>query len=271
MTQDEYKNIKELTDPVWQVVDGLIFVDHGSTDGTRELLEERKGAGVILDKKWVRDHSYSMNAFLLEGGMQTGDWFIIRDSMERFNPDWVANIDRFLSIEFMKGTRSIFNYGKGFAFVYNDYMRFFGNPHWGIDGIRHNVIDLKDSFSEERKEHTWRIKDGEPGGRPFDNKINHEARYAWVYGNSNHLLLGLENDHDSFRRAEFIRANAREKARFSGIEMTLDGLKDYMVSLEDQDLSIFVNSHRVWANFYRYHILGTPFEEIEKTEKTWKM
>lgn len=271
MTQNEVDNIRELTDPIWEHIDGLIFVDHHSTDGTRELLEERKKFGIILDKIWVRDHSYSMNSILLEGGMTEGDWFIIRDSMERFNPEWAKDIEKFLMIESLSGVNSIYNYGKGFAFRYNEYMRFFGNPHWGLDGISHNIIDLKNRFSEEKKEHTWRIKDGEAGGRPYDNKINHEAKYGWCYGRSNHLLLGLEDNIDLYKRAEAIRMNHRAKAKYAGFDMTIEGLRSYFLSLEGKELEIFVNSHRVWSNFYRYHILETPFEEIERTENTWRL
>ena len=277
----EYDNIKALTDPIWEVVDGLIFGYDASEeeppdfgDECYNLLEIRKGKGKILFRPWTNDHDLQMNTFLREGPMKEGDWFILRDGMERFNPDWVKELPKMLASFEMQGIRSVFNYGKGFAFQWNDAMLFQGSPHWGLQGAQAKAIDLMNMYDEDKKEHTWRIKDGEEGGRPSDNKINHEAKYAWTYGRSNHLLLGLEDSVPEYQRAESIRLHIRDMARLKGFDLTLDGLKEFMVWLEENDLQNFkawINSHRVWKNFYRYRVVNkTPFEAIEKTENEWR-
>lgn len=272
MTQNDAKNIEELTSPIHEFIDGLIFVDHGSTDGTRELLEERKGEGKIIDRPWVFQHDHSQNSFLLEGPLKPGDYFILRDSMERFNPEWAKNIRPFIDSLSTQGIRSVWNYGKGFIFQKNDGMFFQGNPHWALTGAQGGSIDLKTMFDENKKEHTWRVKDGEPGGRPFDNKINHEAKYAWTYGRSNHLLLGMENNIEMYQRAEIIRQRVRDYARLNDFSFDMDGLKKFMEWFQEVDpanFKVWINSHRVWKNFYRYRILGEDFYEIDKSEKEW--
>ncbi len=273
ITQDQKENIKSLTDPIWNFVDGLIFVDHGSTDGTRELLEERKGCGKIIDEEWVNSHDYSMNHLLLKGGLENGDWCIFRDSMERFNEEWASKIQDFVDQLRIRWIRTVYNYGKIFMFQYNDSMFFTGSPHFGLQGAQAHSVDLKDLYNEDKKEHTWRIRDGEEGGRPIDNKIDHEAKYAWVYGRSNHLLLGYENKLEQYERAEIIRQHMRDNARTAGFEMTVEGLKDFLSFLLDKEkdsFKSFINSHRVWRNFYRFHFLKANFAEIEKTEEDWK-
>lgn len=273
MTQDQRDNIKSLTDPIYKYVDGLIFVDHGSTDGTKELLEERRGCGKIIGKKWVKSNDYSMNSILLEGDLEEGDFLIFRDSMERFNKEWAKNIRQFIHSLQLQGIRTCYNYNKIFIWQYNDSQYFIGSPHFGVEGVQGKSIDLKDYFDEDKKEHTWRIKDGEEGGRPFDNKINHEAKYVWVYGRSNHLLLGNENNIEGYQRAEMIRLHIREVARLNGFELNIDGLKEFMLWYEEEDPNNFrswINSARVWKNFYRYRILGENFYEIEKTENNWE-
>lgn len=286
--ESEYQNIKKLTE-CWGVFDGLIFgydapegydmveSDIGSlsaADGDLcwRLLDERKKEGKIIHREWTNDHDLQMNTFLREGPMKDGDWFVLRDSMERFNLEWVKKLPDLVLEWETQGILSVYNYGKGFAFKWNDTMIFQGSPHWGLQGARGKAIDLKEQYDEDKKEHTWRIRDGEEGGRPFDNKINHEAKYVWNYGRSNHLLLGYENRIEEFRRAEIIRQHIREVAKVNGFDLTIEGLKEFMTWLKEKDheaFSSWINSHRVWKNFYRYRIAGEDFYEVDKTEHDW--
>lgn len=282
--ESNYDNIKALTDPIYEHVDGLIFTYDSKFDADRldrydlpcyQLLLERCGKGDILTRPWTNDFDLQMNTYLREGPLKEGDWFIIRDSMERFDTDFAKDIKSFIMAHEAAGVHSIYNYGKHFAFRWNDSMLFQGNPHPGLLGARGKAVDLKDRYDEDKHEHTWRVRDGEPGGRPFDNKINHEAKYSWCYGRSNHLLLGLENNHDAFQRAEIIRKNIRMEAFYKGFDYTIEGLKgfiEYLVSNKQNEiLKTWINSHRVWKNFYRYHFEKTDFYEIEETENEWTL
>lgn len=277
--RSNYQNIKELTDPIWEHVDGLIFGYDGAMpseaaeDECYDLLWERAGEGDVILRPWTNDHDLQMNTFLREGPLQNGDWIIIRDSMERFDPDFAKNLKDLISKWDAQGIRSIFNYGKGFAFKWNDGMVFQGSPHWGLVGAQGKAIDLKDNYDEDKKEHTWRLRDGEEGGRSIDNKINHEAKYAWNYGRSNHLLLGNEHQIQAYERAELIRRHVRDLAQTNGFELNLEGLKEFMKWMKETDATAFevwINSHRVWKNFYRFYFLEERFEDIENSENEWK-
>ena len=48
ITQNSCLDIDEMTSDIHQYFDGLIFVDHQSEDGTKEILDARKGAGEII-------------------------------------------------------------------------------------------------------------------------------------------------------------------------------------------------------------------------------
>ena len=79
ITQNSFIDISEMTEGVSEHFDGLIFVDHQSSDGTTQILEERKGAGEIISLPFMNQHSWSMNAFLASNKIEEGDWFLIRD------------------------------------------------------------------------------------------------------------------------------------------------------------------------------------------------
>ena len=85
---------------------------------------------------------------------------------------------------------------------------FLGSPHWGLQNARPNVIDLKDYFPEE-KEYSYRLKDGEEGARPPHHFVDHFVKYYYVYGRSNHTLLGREHDIEAYREAENNRQQFR--------------------------------------------------------------
>ena len=142
ITQNQKKNIDDLTRDCYKAFDGLIYVDGGSTDGTKELLEERKGCGQVIYRRWTNDHDFQMNEFLRQGPLEIGDWFVLRDSRERFNAEWVAGIKDLIRKAKQSNIKSIYNYGKGFAFEYYDDMYFHGSPHWGLIGARSQAVDL---------------------------------------------------------------------------------------------------------------------------------
>lgn len=270
ITQNEYKNIEALTS-VYDYFDGLIFVDGGSTDGTKELLESRKKQGSIIHRKWTNDHDFQMNEFLRQGPLKMGDWFVLRDSRERFNSNWVSNIRQIINEFNRVGIKSVYNYGKGFAFEYFDDMFFHGTPHWGLIGARPSGIDLSNHFDENKKEHTWRLKDGEEGD-PRDESyyIDHFFKYYFMYGRSNHLLLGRENDQKAFQEAETNRINFRNYANRLGIDFNKESMLNYLSSRKwqyDEQFKSMFNKEDILKDFYRKNILKEDLKSIQANRK----
>lgn len=269
VTQNQKDHIDALTKDVYEHVDGLIFVDGGSTDGTKELLEERKRDGAVLYRPWSDDHDFQRNEFLRRGPMKTGDWFVLRDSTERFNPGFAKNIRSFINQIKEQNIFSVYSHNKGFAFQYFDDMFFLGNPHWGLQNVRGKSIDLMNFYKEER-DYAYRIKDGEEGGRPIHDFIDHVARYYFVFGRSNHLLLGRENNREEFIRKEKQRQIFRFILGQEGVEYSLNGLKEWMKAGEfrkDESLLDTVNDEKILSDFYRWHVLSHSLEDLNNPFK----
>lgn len=266
ITQNQLKNIDDLTKNCYQAFDGLIYVDGGSTDGTKELLEERKGCGQVIYRKWTNDHDFQMNEFLRQGPMKIGDWFVLRDSRERFNTEWIADIKKLIYKAKHSGIKSIYNYGKGFAFEYYDDMFFHGSPHWGLVGARNQAVDLSQFFDENKKEHTWRLRDGEDDPeRDESYYIDHFFKYYYVYGRSNHLLLGRENDREGFQKAEARRVEFRMYCNSIGLQFTPESFLSYAKNTGINDLKFknFINSEDILKDFYRKKVLNEPSKSIQ--------
>ena len=268
ITSNEFDNIKALTAPVLEPLDGLIFVvdDKAEEDGTRQYLEDNCGYGKVLHRSWSNDHDLQMNEFLRNGGMEDGDWFILRDSMERFSEKFANELPNMIEQFEKLGVQSVYNYGKGFAFKWNDAMVFQSSPHWGLQGARGEAIDIKDQHDEDKQEWTWRLRDGESGGRPLDNKIDHEAKYYWTYGRSNHLLLGKDN-YEEFLQEDARRLALRVYAKEKGYGTTLEDLHRFLSDCAKEPIvETTLLRHRVLMNFYRYRVLCWTFEEVVEKE-----
>jgi hypothetical protein len=272
ITASETKNMDELTGPIWEHIDGIISVvdDREACDETARLLEGRKKGGAVIRAPWANDHDMQMNRFLRAGIMRNGDFFFIRDSMERFNVDFAKNIRKFTKLMVDQKVLSIFSHGKSFGHVFFDDMIIFGSPHWGIQGARPLAIDLKDHFSKER-DYAYRLHDGEEGGRPLHNFIDHEAKYYFEYGRSNHLLLGRENKIEEYQDLERDRTAFRLLcAERYGVELNIEGLKKILRSEDwknDVDFLRIFKKQPILLSFYRWHVLETPLDQINNSKK----
>jgi len=266
ITQNQKEDIDELTKDVYMHFDGLIFVDGGSTDGTKELLEERKKDGAVGHRGWTNDHDFQMTEFLRQGPMEIGDWFITLDSMERLNPEFTVKIHEFASQLLFNKIRSVYNYGKGFMWEYFDDMYFLGSPHWGLQGAREKSVELSqiDGYSDPNT-YSYNVRGDKREPHHF---VDHFLKYYYVYARSNHLLLGREKNREEFEELEGNRQKFRFYCRKElGLEFTIESLKEHLASEEWKSDVIFVemfNKERILKDFYRWHILKHDLSDLEE-------
>jgi hypothetical protein len=148
-------------------------------------------------------------------------------------------------------------------------MFFHGSPHWGLVGARSQAVDLSQFFDENKKEHTWRLRDGEDDPeRDNSYYIDHFFKYYYVYGRSNHLLLGRENDQQGFQRAEDNRKQFRMYCHSIGLEFTTESFIKYATSTGkyDSKFTEFINSEDILKDFYRKKILNESINSIQSNK-----
>ena len=267
VTQNKKDKLQELVKDVHNHFDGLIFVDGGSTDGTVEYLNTIKGKGKIIHRSWSNDFDFQNNEILRQGPLKVGDWFLLRDDEERLNPNFTKNIKSFVEDLDKNGISSCWWLGKGFLYKYYDDMFFQGNPHWGIVNNREKRIDLAKYFghTDENKEITWNARIGK---RSQEDMYKHHLKYYWVYGRSNHLLLGRENNMKEYHRLEINRLNFREYCRVKyNLDYTIESLHNFLLTNEWKNDTLFLemfNSESILQKYYLSYIENMSSEEIIK-------
>ena len=268
ITQNEKKNMDALTKDIHEHLDGLIIVDGGSTDGTRELMEERKGEGAVIHRRWTNDHDVQMNEFLRQGSMKNGDWFLLRDSTERISEEFSRDLRPLCKELRDNGIRTAYDSSKILLAQYYDDQLFSGNPHWGLTGQRQRVISLRSHPKyKDSSEYWWseRAEKRRPG-----EKYAHQLKYYYVYGRSNHMLLGNDKDIERFKKLEKERQQFRalciEKYK---LEPTIESLKKFLKLdnwKSDDEFCTIINSQRILSDYYRHEILNEDPDNINGTQ-----
>ncbi len=144
-SDNERENIDELTKDIWQSFDGICAVIHAQsyTNEVSALLDSRIKKGFIKERTWMANHSHSMNEWLFDKRIEQGDVCVIRDTLERLNPQFAQNLSFIIDELAKKNVWNIWSGGKLLAFRRWSNQQFFGGIQWGFSGYYNNTIDVK--------------------------------------------------------------------------------------------------------------------------------
>ncbi len=232
-SQNERNNIDELTKDIWHHFDGICAVVHPDGESTQvsALLVDRMKEGFVTKQPFLHHHSHAMNSWLLDKRIEQGDICVIRDSLERLNPQFAQNLS-FIYQELLKqGIWNIWAGGKLLSFRRNYNQSFFGGIHWGLAPLSGKSIDVKNInllYNEDRN-CAYSVRNEK---RPRSSQVYHEVKYLLDYGvNGNHLNLYFQDPQEL----------ARQEANLSQFKTFL---REIYSVLSAKDLENFLTSHR---------------------------
>lgn len=278
LSQNNLRDIDELTKNVCDLFDGLISVDHMSNDGTYELLEERKKGGEIIRRVFRNDFDITRNIALQSDKLNDMDWIVILDAPERINPDFVKRLhSELIPVMEKEKVDVVFQSTKPVMFrLYKGETRFYSNPHTGLRVCSNQrAIDLNHypDFKTNGSS-IWSLRD------PLLSWVRGSQYYLWGYSNHVNLVYEPQRFLDHPRANELmgeheeVRKKFRNYVRFQlGFEPNKDNLIKYMSNPKDwtNQFLEFVEYEKILKTFYRYYVLQQNYIEIYNTENDWKL
>lgn len=263
ITQNEKKNMEELTSCT-DHFDGLAVTDHYSADGTYELLESKKGYGFVEQIKYLGHNSHSMNHFLFNPKIEVGDWVLLRDSLERIDPDFASGIRGFVTMLESNGINTVYQYSKLLLFKRFAQQHFQSTPHWGFVGARPGGIQIdKTGWYQKDEEYCYSVRNKNRDKYHF---VMAYLRYYMIL-DSNHSLLGLEKNipagsdiEKTFKIREQIRMGFRKELIENGFSPDVDGVKLLLSQARLTGLPkwavAYFNTEKILNDVWRHEVLG---------------
>ena len=145
MTQNRERDISQMISNIYPVFNGIVaIVNQPSNDGTYELLKRNKRNGKIIKVNWTPNHGFLMNHLLFYGEIKEGTYCLYLDSPESLTDEFIRIIPGLLEEFEEKNVVALFWNERPYIFKYNQYMEFHGAYHWGLSGLKGNIVTLPD-------------------------------------------------------------------------------------------------------------------------------
>ena len=254
------EDLRQLIEPIKNDFDGLVWTFHYPTDEGYDYLESVKKEGEIICTKWCNRMDFSRNHCIYQGPMKFGDWFLTIDTLERLSPLFTKNL-RDLCKDFDNNKiDGAFLYNKRFLFKLNEHTAFVNNPHEGIHGCTKTIELSHQPFWNKDFQKNVR---GERRQDPF-HFVEHNFKY-YLYPNTNHLLLGFEDDIELVKKRYANRSKFIETIYSQGFDpFNIDSVEECLRNHIDDDLKTCINFDKFLNDWYRYKILEETEGIIDK-------
>ena len=253
-------DLEELIEPIKDSFNGLVWTFHYPIDEGAEYLDSVKGEGDIIYTRWCNRMDFSRNHCIYQGPMKIGDWFLTIDTLERLSPEFTKSLKKLCADLDDLGVDGTYLYNKRFMFKLKEQTAFVNNPHEGIVGCS-NTIELSNQ-NFWKKEYQKNIR-SEKRMNPF-HFVEHNMKY-YLFPNTNHLLLGFENDKELvIKRYENREKLFKEILRLGFDPYNIDSIEKCFSTKLTSVIRECINFDKFLNDWYRYKILGQKIGIIDK-------
>lgn len=274
-TDEDLQNLIEIIEPIKNRVNKIVWtINYSNVQEIPEIesknlfkkLKENNNIFFIFNQ-WAYRNDFARNSYLFSGHIKHGEICINLDTLERLKPKFFDNFDGLINIMIQNQVDGFVLHNKRFLFIYNDYLEYRGTPHEGIQGLQ-KVGELTElevySNSEEYFENVRSKK------RDKYHFVDAYVKYYYSYPNSNHCLLGCENNQKLFEQRERLRRAFRIYCSNElQLDFTVRSLKDYILNNElDDFMKNSFNQERILNDFYRYHKLN---DRLFEDRSSWDL
>ena len=256
----ELENLKELTQNFYNF-DGLAVTYHGNKeDEEYKILDSRKGNGFVEIIPYFYHHGHDLNHILFNPKIDQSSWLLLRDSSERINPEFAANIKNFINMLEYNGINTVYNYSKLLLFKRFPHQSFMNSPHWGLSGAQDKMISIeKSGLFQKEEDYCYSIRNKNRDKYHF---VGHYLKYFSNILDSNHCLLGNESNKEQYIKDETIRRQFRlylEQNNY--LPLTKDKFI-WICNNKLDDIRDLINNNKILNDSYRYLVLDrTDFND----------
>ena len=252
--------VKDNILPIAKYFDGLNIVLHKNSillsneeQKLFELLNENKGEGKIHLFDWIRRYDFSRNRYLFDPLMETGDFFVVLDSMEKLEPDFCQNdLPKIKTAMIENNLEAFFLHGKGFIFRKNEWMQYQNGTHECIRPINRAAELTESNGYEDSSKYFTNTR---PLFRHSLHFVEHFFRY-YLIDNTMQCLLGTEHDKELTNRRWQNRHNFRHYLYTKGVKFNFDDVYKFFTKPLSEETKVFLNEEKILNDFYRNRILG---------------
>lgn len=274
-TDEDFQNLIEIIEPIKERVSKIVWTinytnikDIFNLDSNFLFNQLKSNYNIyFIFNQWMYRNDFARNSYLFSGHIKYGDICVNLDTLERLKPKFFENFDIIVQIMIQHKFDGFVLHNKRFIFIYNDFLEYKGNPHEGI----HNLQKIGEITQiEEYKNIDDYFENIRPQKRDKYHFVDAYVKYYYSYPNSNHCLLGCENDQELFQKREHLRRFFRLYCyKNLNLDFTVDCLKHYILNNDlDEFMKQAFNEERILNDFYRYHKLNDrSFED----RQTWDL
>jgi glycosyltransferase involved in cell wall biosynthesis len=183
IVRNEERFLEDCLESIKDVVDEIVIVDTGSTDGTKEIA--RRFGARVFDFKWNDDFGAARNEAIEHS---RGEWILYIDADERLRPIPKDDVMRMLSDPGKVAYTVLFHPVTGYT-AYREYRIFRNTPRIRFHGVIHE--SMMESISALVAEQGLEI-----GSSPITiDHLGFDGDYGWKHGRNLPMLKRqIEND-----------------------------------------------------------------------------